>query len=180
MRAEKWEDAGCIGAPFGCMHSRLRCARTELEMVLIGWIDWFDFIWLIDWLMIYWCKTDRVCWKYVFRVVFLWFSVLFVPWSTLGAHVWGLWVDLGAHGLTFEGLGLTLEAHGITLGAFELQFSSPWGHLGVILAAIGSILGSLGCSKSSKMHQECWAADIANTWKKHMFFDGFEGWRHPS
>ncbi len=55
----------------------------------------------------------------------------------------------------FAGLGLTLEAHGVSLGAFELQFSSPWGHLGVILAAIGSILGSLGCSKSSKMHQEC-------------------------
>ncbi len=67
----------------------------------------------------------------------------------------GLWVNLGAHGLTVEGLGLTLEAHGVTLGAFELQFSSPWSHLGVILAAIGSILGSLGCSKPSKMHQEC-------------------------
>ena len=37
---------------------------------------------------------------------------------------------MGAYGLTFEGLGLTLEAHGVTLGAFELQFSSPWGHLG--------------------------------------------------
>ncbi len=46
------------------------------------------------------------------------------------AHFWSLWADLGAYGLTFEGLGLTLEAHGITLGAFELQFSSPWGHLG--------------------------------------------------
>ena len=42
---------------------------------------------------------------------------------------------MGAYGLTFEGLGLTLEVHGVTLGAFELQFSSPWGHLGVILAA---------------------------------------------
>ena len=50
---------------------------------------------------------------------------------------------MGAHGLTFEGLRLTLEAHGVTLGAFELQFSSPWGHLGVILVAIGSMLGSL-------------------------------------
>ena len=73
----------------------------------------------------------------------------------LWAYFLGLWVDLGAHGLAFEGLRLTLEAHGVTLGAFELQFSSPWGHLGVILAAIGSISGSLGCSKSSRMHQEC-------------------------
>ncbi len=48
---------------------------------------------------------------------------------------------MGAYGRTFEGLGLTLEAHGVTLGAFELQFSSPWGHLGVILVAIGSIFG---------------------------------------
>ena len=92
----------------------------------------------------------------------------------------GLWVDLGAHGLTFEGLGLTMEAHGVTSGAFELQFSFPWDHLGVILAAIGSILGSLGCSKSSKMHQECEVADIAETQKNLMCLEGFEGWRHPS
>ncbi len=62
---------------------------------------------------------------------------------------------MGAYGLTFEGLEVTLEAHGVTLGAFELQFSFPWGHFGVLLAAIGSISVSLGCSKSSKMHQEC-------------------------
>ncbi len=79
----------------------------------------------------------------------------FGPCNTLWAHFWCLWADLGAHRLIFEGLGLTLEVHGVTLGAFELQFSSPWGHLGVILAAIGSIWGSLGCSKSFKMHQEC-------------------------
>ncbi len=79
---------------------------------------------------------------------------------------------MGAHGLTFEGLGLTLEAHGVTLGAFELQFRSPWGHLGVILAAIGSIVGSLGCSKSPKMHQECKVADIAKN-IKHYVLGGF-------
>ena len=83
------------------------------------------------------------------------FSVLFGPWNTLWANLWCLWADLGVHRLLFEGLGLTLEVHGVTLGASELQFSSPWGHLGVILAAMGSILGSLGCSKSFKMHQEC-------------------------
>ena len=44
---------------------------------------------------------------------------------------------MGAYGLTFEGLGLTLEAHGVTLGAFELQFSSPWGHLGRYLLDFG-------------------------------------------
>ncbi len=71
--------------------------------------------------------------------------MFFGPCSALWAYFWSLWADLGAYGLTFEGLRLTLEAHGVTLGAFELQFSSPWGHLGVILAAIGSILGSLGC-----------------------------------
>ena len=70
-------------------------------------------------------------------------------WAYLGR----LWGDLGTHGLIFEGLGLTLEAHGITLGAFELQFSSPWGHLGVILAAIGSIWGSLGSSWMLKVVQ---------------------------
>ena len=57
------------------------------------------------------------------------------------------------HGLTVEGLGLTLEGHGATLGAFELQFSSPWGYLMVILAPIGLIWGALGGSKSYKMHQ---------------------------
>ncbi len=100
--------------------------------------------------------------------------------SALWAHSWSLWANLGAYGLTFEGLGPTLEAHGVTLGAFELQFSSPWGHLGVILAAIGSVLGSLGCSKSSKMHQECKVVDIVKTLKNLMFLKGFEGWRHPS
>ncbi len=83
------------------------------------------------------------------------FSVLFGTWNTLWDNLWCLWADLGVHRLLFEGLGLTLEAHGVTLGAFELQFSSPWGYLGVILAAIGSIWGCLGCSQSSKMHQEC-------------------------
>ncbi len=67
----------------------------------------------------------------------------------------GLWADLGAHGLTFEGLRLTFEAHGVTSGAFELQWSSPWGHLGVILGAIGSILGSLGHPTPSKIRSEC-------------------------
>ena len=43
----------------------------------------------------------------------------------LGSFFGPLGADLGAHGLTFEGLRLTLEAHGVTLGAFELQFSSP-------------------------------------------------------
>ncbi len=80
--------------------------------------------------------------------------------------------------MTFEGLGLTLEAHGVTLGAFALQFSSPWGHLGVILAAIGLIVGSLGCSKSSKMYQDCQVADIVKTSKNIVFLKGFEGWRH--
>ena len=41
------------------------------------------------------------------------------------------------HGLTFEGLGPTLEGRWATLGVFELQFSSPWGNLRVILAAVG-------------------------------------------
>jgi len=58
------------------------------------------------------------------------FSVLFGIWNTLWANLWCLWANLGAHRLIFEGLGLTLEAHGVTLGAFELQFSTPWGHLG--------------------------------------------------
>ncbi len=53
-------------------------------------------------------------------------------------------------------------------------------YIGVILAAIGSILGSLGCSKSSKMHQESKVADIVNTLKNRMFLKGFGGWRHPS
>ncbi len=85
------------------------------------------------------------------------FSVLFGPWNTLWAHFWGLWADLGAHGLTFEGLRFTLEAHGVTLEAFELQFSSPWGHLGAILAAIGSIWGLLDaqsrleCTKNAEL-----------------------------
>ena len=81
------------------------------------------------------------------------FSVLFGPWNTLWANLWCLWADLGVHRLLFEGLGLTLEVHGVTLGASELQFSSPWGHLGVILAAIGSIWGSLGSSWMLKVVQ---------------------------
>ena len=68
-------------------------------------------------------------------------SALFGPWNTLWANLWCLWADWGVQ----------REAHGVTLGAFELQFSSPWGNLGVILVAIGSMLGSLGCSKWSKM-----------------------------
>ena len=67
---------------------------------------------------------------------------------------------------------MTLEVHGITLGAF-VQFSSPWGHLGVILAAIGSIWGALGCSKSSQMHQEWSVADIAKTNQKPYVLGGF-------
>ena len=39
------------------------------------------------------------------------------------------WADLGAQKLIFEGLALTLEVAGVTLAVFELQFSSPWGHL---------------------------------------------------
>ncbi len=78
------------------------------------------------------------------------FSCLFVflcfldPEVLFGLIVGASGLTWGAHGLTFEGLGLTLEAHGVTLGAFELKFSSPWGPLGVILTAIGSMLGSLG------------------------------------
>ncbi len=79
----------------------------------------------------------------------------FLDPEVLFGLIFGAFGVAWAHGLTFEGLGLTLEAHGVTLGAFEFQFSSPWGHLEVILAAIGSILGSLGCSKLSEMHQEC-------------------------
>ena len=83
------------------------------------------------------------------------FQCFLYPEVLLGPIFGASGLTRGPMGLTFEGLGLTLEAHGITLGAFELQFSSPWGHLGIILVAIGSIWGPLGCSKSSKMHQEC-------------------------
>ena len=42
----------------------------------------------------------------------------------------------GASGLTWGPIG-TLEGHGVSLGAFELQFSSPWGHLGSYLLDFG-------------------------------------------
>ena len=35
-----------------------------------NWLVWFDLIWLIDRLMIYWCKTDHVYWMYIFCVAF--------------------------------------------------------------------------------------------------------------
>ncbi len=31
----------------------------------MDWLIWFDMILLIDWLIIYWCKTGNVCWKYI-------------------------------------------------------------------------------------------------------------------
>ncbi len=85
-------------------------------------------------------------------------SMLFFVYSFLFGGVlwdpfWSLLTNSRACGLTFEGLGLTLDAHGVTLWAFELQFSSPWGHLRVILAPIGSIWVALGEPKSYKMHQ---------------------------
>ena len=66
----------------------------------------------------------------MFYVVWCQIFSAFGPWNALWANLWCLWADLGVHGLLFEGLGLTLEVHGVTLGASELQFSSPWGHLG--------------------------------------------------
>ena len=78
------------------------------------------------------------------------FSAFFGTWNTLWANLWCLWADLGVHRLLFEGLGLTLEVHRVTLGASELQFSSPWGHLGVILAAMARFWGLSDAQSRSK------------------------------
>ena len=69
---------------------------------------------------------DMLFWG-CFRVSF---SSLFGPLNALCEVFGWLWACLEAQKLIFEGLALTLEVHGVTLAVFELQFSSPWGHLG--------------------------------------------------
>ncbi len=63
---------------------------------------------------------------------------------------------------------------------FELQFSSPWGHLGVILGAIGSILGVPWAPNPLQNKFRMLSCGLSKTVEKPYVLEGFEAWRHPS
>ena len=80
-------------------------------------------------------------------------------WLTLGA----LGLTLRVFGLALVAFGLTFGAFGLALGAFGLHFWSAWHLLGLILRALGSILGTLGIQTLPKMTPRCHSADLAKT-----------------